>query len=436
MEAIYIILIACVMIFIGISLFIFFKRYKEHKDKLEKISIESVGGLKSDIEEEIRKKREDELKRLESGDIKTIREIIDRTFKSSKLSGWVRSQNYKLYNSKNLSLIVNISGKEELVNTKKEIVLKSGEVYTQNKHYLAVKREYSEKVFQCAYKVVEEVFTNIPTLYKIYLSEYINHEETDSPVCVLSLTVSRDQYRTVKDDNKDIKAKLDYFGAIYDYNAKDYDFSEVEPVSTPSGEMSLEKTMASKASSSTVLYGNTVLNPGEEPKQIKNNQQEKKPESIDSNTKISDLNGSVMFDKSMLNIDAFDQKRDENLDKTMILNQNTDTSINESSDFQEILKSFFGRENYKSLKEESLANAYNCILASSPDKKIFLIMVSESTEIIKEESIKILLKKLDTDNIENGIFITNGGFGLDAVSLATANNILLYDKEKLLKSLS
>ena len=49
-----------------------------------------------------------ELKKLESGDVRTINEVIERIFKSSKLAALVKTRNYKLYNPKNISLIINL----------------------------------------------------------------------------------------------------------------------------------------------------------------------------------------------------------------------------------------------------------------------------------------------------------------------------------------
>jgi hypothetical protein len=77
------------------------------------------------LEDELRQKKEKELKKLEAGDLNTINEVLERIFKSSKLVALIKNRNYKLYNTKNISITANLSGKDELIDSKKEIVLTS-----------------------------------------------------------------------------------------------------------------------------------------------------------------------------------------------------------------------------------------------------------------------------------------------------------------------
>ncbi|MBC7473142.1 MAG: hypothetical protein H7263_02535, partial [Candidatus Sericytochromatia bacterium] len=203
----------------------------DNKDMLKNISKENSHKLQKDLEDELKIKKEDEQKKLDLGDRTTTLEVIERLFKSSKLTGWIKSKNYQLYNQKNLSIIINMSGKDDLINSKKDVILKNGEIYTQNKHYLSIKKEYSEKVFMCSYKVVEEFFNTIPSLYKIYISIYTTEEEKDEQLCVLSMEVNKDQYNSIKDRTSGIIEKVDFFQANYSYDTKTYDFKEIEPVS-------------------------------------------------------------------------------------------------------------------------------------------------------------------------------------------------------------
>ncbi len=417
MNVLNILLIASVFIFIAVSLGIFFKRYKENKAKLESLSKENAHELKKSLEEELKKKKEEELKKLESGDKETISFVFERLFKSSKLAGWVKSQTFNLHNSKSISVIVHLSGKEELVSTQKEIKLKTGEVYTQNKHYLAVKKEYSEKVFLCAYKVVEEAFTNIPTLYKMYISEYITEEESDNPMCVLSMEVNKDQYRTIKEKNLNNAIDIiSYFNANFNYDNKNHIFQEVEPIKTPAGETSLEKTMATKVSSNTSFYGSTIVDPDASAVNIKNDYSNFDNSTLSSDTKISSLKGSIMLDKTMVNIPDEVQKEP---DKT---------------EFEQLTDQFLAKSKLKIIRENTLADGERSILAINPDtQKTFLINISKNEELVKEESLKTIVNLMLNENIENGIFITNGAFALDCVSFATKNNIELFDREKINK---
>jgi hypothetical protein len=421
MNIINILLIASVLIFIIISFIIFGKRYKENKERLQRISLENDHELKRKLEEEVREKREEELKKLEAGDKNTIIEVLDRLFKSSKLAGWVKSQTFHLHNNKTISIIVHISGQEDLVNSKKQITLKTGEVFTQNKHYLAIKKEYSEKVFQCAYKVVEESLTNIPTLYKIYISEYINEEEKDKPICVLSMEVNKDQYRAVKDKNTNVIEKLDFFKAKYNYDTRNYDFQEIEPVETPAGETSLEKTMATKASANTSFYGTAIIDKDSDPINLKKEQVGIENKNINSNTKISSLSGSMMLDKSTLNIESL-QLPSEKTEETV--------------DFDHLVKKLLEQSEFKVLDQSPSDNGEVSILAISSTRETYLIQVSKNDLSIKEDHIKELVNKVKNKNVDHGMYISNGGFALDSVQYAVINNIELFDKEKLNKLLT
>lgn len=414
------VILGSVLAFFLVSLAFFIKRYIDNKDKLNKINDKaSTIALQKSLEDELRAKKEEETKKLEAGNIATINEVIERLFRSSKLGGWVKSKTYNLYNPKTLSLVVNLSGKDELVNSKKEIVLKSGEIYTQNKHYIAVKKEYSEKVFVSALKIIEELFNSLPTLYNIYLSIYLTEEESDKQLCVLSLEANRDQFRTLKESSNPVE-KIETFSPIYNYDSKNYEFKEIEPIKTPSGEISLEKTMSMKASTNTTFLGNTVISNDSEQINIKSDYLAPDNSKISSNTKISDLNGSIILDKSQLGIDKIIYPSDE-------------TVKSDKTDFDLLVDKFFINSNFKIIREEKVNDLKIIKVLDSNNQKPYLIAVSQENKIIKEDDLKSLFFKAIKDNIDKSVFITNSSFALDSVTYAGVNSIELYDQEKLNK---
>lgn len=419
MKFINFLVIGGMVLFFLISIAFFVKRYLDNKDKISNINKENTSVLQRDLEDELRAKKEKELKKLESGDLNTINEVIERLFKSSKLAALIKSKNYKLYDTKKISIIATLSEKDELIESKKEIVLKTGEVYTQNKHFVAIKKEYSDKVFMSAYKIVEEIFNSIPTIYKIYMNLNLP-EDNDKQICVLSFEVNRDQFRAAQKINKDFKNKIDTFNAVYDYDSKNYQFSEVQPVNISSNEMTFEKTMNIKASTDTTFYGGTVINQGQSIS-LKNDV-DNNPALLNSDTKISNLgSGSIMFDKSQLGIDKLDKNPDLGI-------ENNDTS------FESLIIKFFKSYGLVNVNEEDISSEFKIIKAvRSSDKTPFLVGVNKENKVIKEDDLKSLFFKAIKDNIEKSIFITNSSFALDAVTYANVNNIEIFDQEKINK---
>lgn len=429
MKFINFLVIGGMLAFFLISIAFFVKRYLDNKDKISNLNKENTHELQKSLEDELKAKKEKELKKLESGDLNTINEVIERLFKSSKLAALIKTRNYKLYDTKNISIIATLSDKDDLIETKKEIVLKTGEVYTQNKHYVAIKKEYSDKVFMSAYKITEEVFNSIPTIYKIYMTLNLP-EENDKQICVLSFEVNRDQYRASQSLNRDFKGKIDSFNAIYDYDLKNYHFNEVQPINTNINGMSLEKTMSIKASTDTTFYGGTIINQGEA-LNLKN-ESHINNSTISSETKISNLgSSSIMFDKSQLGLSNLDNK-----DK-VFKSETSDNSLNnipQLSDFDASVVKLFKLYGLVNINEENINNDFKIIKAlRSSDKTNFLVGVNNENKIIKEEELKSLFFKAIKDNIEKSIFITSGSFALDAVTYANVNNIEIFDQEKINK---
>ncbi|MFN8576216.1 MAG: hypothetical protein U0354_05115 [Candidatus Sericytochromatia bacterium] len=409
--------------FFLISIAFFVKRYLDNKDKISKINREGSNELQRSLEDELRQKKEKELKKLESGDLNTINEVLERIFKSSKLVALIKNRNYKLYNIKNISITVNLSGKDELIDSKKEIVLKTGEVYTQNKHYMAIKKEYSEKVFLSAYRIIEEVFNSVPTIFKVYISLYLTEEESDKQTCVLSFEVNRDQYKITQSDNKSFKDKIDTFSPVYDYDIKNYHFNEIEPVSTPEGEISLEKTMATKASTNTTFYGGSIINDGESIN-LKKDVSSIDNSKIDSNTKISSLNNSsIMLYKAQLG-----------LDKIINESENNSSIDNNDLSFDSSILKLFKNYGLVNINEEIIDNDFRIIKAlKSSENKYYLVGVNTEKKVIKEDDLKSLFFKAIKDTIDRIIFITNSSFALDAVTYANVNSIEIFDEEKMNK---
>ncbi len=418
MKFVNFLVLGSILAFFFASLAFFIKRYLDNKDKIVKINDKtSTLELQKSLEDELKQKREQELKKLDAGDKNTINEVTERLFKSSKLGGWVKSKSYKLHNTKTMSIIVNLSGKDELVNTKKEIILKSGEIYTQNKHYIAVKKEYSEKVFVSALKIVEELFNSIPTLYKIYISLYLTEEESEKQFCVLSFDVNKDQLRASREISG-FSEKVDSFSAIYDYDSKNYEFKEVIPVETPLGEISLEKTMSMKVNSNTTFFGGAILNPDLEPVSIKSEQKSNDNSKISLDTLVSALNGSVILDKAQLNLNQTIEKTSEYVEK---------------KSFDKDLQCFLDNQDFEVLSEQNENNLKFIKANKKNQDTIYMIAINKEDKIIKEDDLKSLFFKSIKNNIEKSIFITESSYALDSVTYAEVNQIELYDKEKIKK---
>ena len=64
--------------------------------------------------------------------------------------------------------------------------------------------------------------------------------------------------------------------------------------------------MATKVSSSTSFYGGTILDPDAEPVNLKNERITPDNSNLGSETKISGMSGSMMFDRDSLNIKDFE----------------------------------------------------------------------------------------------------------------------------------
>jgi len=429
MKLLFGLLLLGVFIFIGFSVYVLIKRYRIHKDAIGLNSNRKEMELKLMLEEEIKEKKELLIKKLKDGDKTVLLELLEQVFKSTKLIGWVKSKTFSLHKDKSVSVIVNLFEKNILIETEKEITLKSGQIHKQKKHEIVIKKEYSDKVFNLAYRVIDEIFQNIPTLYKIYLSEYIPQDE--SSICVLSFEVNKDQYRAIKekaDKENNFSSLINYFNPNYDFDSKNFDFKEVEPINTPSGELSLEKTMSVKASTNTVLYGNTLLMSDGQTVDVKSKESAIISTGIDKNTKISDLNSSTIFDKSILG-NIFNESEIER-EKELIHNE---------SEFDLLIENFVLRSGLKIIKKEFLKNDEVSLVTKLESLLLedkILIHYSRTEDIVKSESIHVLFSKMKAESIEKAIFITNGAFSLDSVTYASERKIKLFDKEKLKKSIN
>jgi len=428
MKLLFGLLLLGIFFFIGFSVYILIKRYNRHKGSITLSPSIKETELKLQIEEEIKKKKEELLKKLKVGDKTVLLELLEQIFKSTKLISWVKSKNFSLHRDNSISIIVNLFEKEAIVETEKEIVLKSGQIHKQIKHELVIKKEYSDKVFTLAYRIIDEVFQNIPTLYKIYISEYIPQNETS--ICILSLEANKDQYRVIKEkvnSSSNFMTIINHFNPKFNFDAKNYDFKEIEPINTPSGELSLEKTMSLKASTSTVLYGNTILSSNGETIDIKSNENTINSK-IDTNTKISDLNGSMMLDRSILFNDFNDIDREP--EKELLI---------KGGEFDLLIENFILKSGLKIIKKEFLKSDEVSLvtIGNSPllEDKI-LIHYSREEGIVKIDNLRILFNKMKNENIEKAIFITNGAFSLDSVAYASERKIKLFDKEKISKSIN
>ncbi|GIW23162.1 MAG: hypothetical protein KatS3mg068_2169 [Candidatus Sericytochromatia bacterium] len=397
-------IVLLVLGFIIFSIVLFVKRYKENNQKIANLTTDNSHQLKASLEEELRKKKEIETEKLKAGDINTINEVIERIFKSSKFVAWVKEKNYNISNkARNIYLSLTLYESEEIISKTKEVILKDGQVYTQNKHELAIRKEYSEKVFNCAYKTIEEIFNNIPTIYKIFINEYII-VENDYKKLVFSVLVNKDQYNTVKNDNISTIDKLNYFKANYIFDKKNFTFEEIQKEDLPS-EFSIDQTMSLKVDKNTTFYGNTVLTNDNVINLNKGNTQILNS-SVSSNTKITDLSSSV------------------SIDKTILLNKENEDNI------EEILN----KMNLYILEREDLNNGDKSFKVRDDNQNIILVNFNEDkNKVIKEQNIRFLLGKMITEAIDKGIFITYGNFAIDAFEFASKNNIELFDNDKIKK---
>lgn len=398
-----IMLIGSVLLFVGIAFFFFLKRFTENKDKIKKISQDNVIKLSDNLDEELKKKKDEETLKLEEGNTDTIREVVERVLKSSKIVGFIKDQTYNLHDKTKISFLINMSGKDDMVEAKKHIILKNGEILTQNKHYLVIKKEYSEKVFLCAYKIIEEMYNIIPTVFRIWVNIHISDENDENKsVCVLSVEATRDDYKSVKNRNISVIQKIDTFNAKYNYDTKNYDLFEIDPIATPKNVLSLEKTMATKATTSTSFFGNGLIDSD-------GNKSE-----IDNNTKIETIkNASIQMTQQDLGNILL--KHEEN-----------------TSDIDKILNKY----EFNLVKKEELNPNIFEIIACDKNNTNVLINYSKIENIVKEDKLKELFFKAIKQNITKYIYISTGSFSLDAVNYANVNGIEILDGEKLNKILS
>lgn len=412
-----IILVGSVILFIGVAFFFFLKRFTENKDKLKKISQDNVIKISDHLDEELKKKKDEETKKLEDGNLDTIREVIERTLKSSKIVGFIKDQKYNLNDNSKISFLINLSEKDDMVQAQKEITLKNGEILTQNKHYLVIKKEYADKVFLCAYKIIEEVYNTIPTMFRIWVNIHTRDEnEEDKNICVLSLEATRDDYKSVKNKNIPVIQKIDSFNAKYKYDAKNYDLFEIEPLEMPKNIFSLEKTMATKVTSNTSFFGNTVIESNKNRSALPNTlaSEASSTPKIDTTTKIESIKNSFvkMTQQDLGNIIT---NQDENI-----------------SDIDKILNKY----EFNLIKKEELNTNIFEITACDTNNTNVLINYSKIENIVKEDKLKELFFKAIKQNINKYIYISAGSFSLDAVNYASVNGIEILDSEKLNKILS
>lgn len=221
-------IIIFIIIFLLVAFGLFIKRLIDNKEKLKKINSTESEALKSELETKLLKKKEEEKVKLQAGDTKLLLEIIDRIFKSSKVIALVKDKDFKLLDLSAIFFNIKVNPIDELVSTTKEITLKNGEVYKQNKHIITVKKEYADKIFLSAYKVLEEVFTNVPTINNISVNTYME-EQDSSYKCVLTVTCDRDTFEKAKLKNL-YNEKLDIMIVDYKYDFKEHSFEEVNPI--------------------------------------------------------------------------------------------------------------------------------------------------------------------------------------------------------------
>jgi hypothetical protein len=166
---------------------------------------------------------EKKARKIEEWDNHKILAYLNQTLDSNRFSVWLKSREITIGNEPEIYLRLNFMEMNELISPTQEITLKDGKKYTQNKHELAIKKEYSEKVFLCANNLIEDLFEKIIKLTSLRIRIYFPENR-----CILEMQATREQFFSLKNSKtENILERLRFFNLIYDFDNKNFEFKEI-----------------------------------------------------------------------------------------------------------------------------------------------------------------------------------------------------------------
>jgi hypothetical protein len=194
------------------------------KNLIEKIDAKD-GGTTLQMTQAILEEKK--ARKIVEWDNNLILEYINQTLEGNKFIIWVKDKKISFGNGFDIYISLNFSLSDELISPTQEITLKDGKKFTQKKHDLAIKKEYSEKVFICGNNLIEDLFEKIIKLEKIGITIFL----PENDICVLNILATREQYLKLRDNKVvNIFERLKYFSSNYDFDHKNFIFSEIKPV--------------------------------------------------------------------------------------------------------------------------------------------------------------------------------------------------------------
>jgi hypothetical protein len=197
----------------GLGMYIDSKLHIDDKKKDDGISVLMAQAI---LEEKKSRK-------IEEWDSKKILEYLNQLLDGQKFSIWVKSREIKISNDFSIDFIINFMEMTEFISPTQEITLKNGKKYTQNKHELAMKKEYSEKVFLCPNNLIEELFEKIIKLQQVNIKIYFSGNYP-----VLEVKANREQFMLLKNSKtENILDRLKFFNLYYDFDSKNFEFKNI-----------------------------------------------------------------------------------------------------------------------------------------------------------------------------------------------------------------
>jgi hypothetical protein len=197
----------------GLGMYIDSKLHEDVKKKDDGISVLMAQAI---LEEK-------KARKIEDWDSNRILEYLNQLLDGHKFSIWIKSREINISNDFSIDLIINFMEMNELISPVQEITLKDGKKYTQNKHELAMKKEYSEKVFLCPNNLIEELFEKILELQQISIKIYFPDNK-----CILKVKANREQFLLLKNSKTEyILDRLKFFNLNNDFDSKNFEFKEI-----------------------------------------------------------------------------------------------------------------------------------------------------------------------------------------------------------------
>lgn len=160
-------------------------------------------------------------KKIEQWDKDIIIDFLQHKLENNQSTFWIKNKKITVENDFNISLIIVFADKNSLISPTQEIILKDNKKYQQNKHELAIKKEYSEKIFFYTTNIIEEVFEKIIKLEKVVLQAFV----PDIHNSILEVSINREMFNKLKlAKTKNNFEKLKFLEAKYNFDSKTFDF--------------------------------------------------------------------------------------------------------------------------------------------------------------------------------------------------------------------